>query len=419
MKKNKENAMKTQKFIPVLLTGLALAAPLFSVVSQTASPASPRVVEVQVHVSTGGRFMGDLALKDFGVLEDGRLQTASSLALVRGGKLVRWEGEETVPARLERSYTLLFQAVDWDPSLVEAIEYLFGSVLKAGDSMTLVTPVKPYYLQKDAVALKSRAELTKGMKDVLRKDILRGGGEYRDLINELKRLTRAISGVTANFDENMESDVTTETGGGFGLEMQIDRYRQALMKMEGIRLVDEAKLLSFAGSLKAVPGQKTVILFYQREYRPEINSATMNRLMSLYQENPDILLNLMDLFHFYKREKTFNANVVKKAFADAGIDFHFIFMEKKAQRVFGATMKEESEDIFPGFVEIARATGGTADNSRDPVLAFKHAADSSSDYYLLSYTPVAYSPDGGFRTIAVRVKGGNYAVSNRLGYYAK
>lgn len=95
--------MKTQKFFPVLLAGLALAAPLFSVASQTASPASPQVVEVRVRVSTEGRFVGDLALKDFGVLEDGRLQTASSLALVRGGKLVRWEGEETVPARLERS----------------------------------------------------------------------------------------------------------------------------------------------------------------------------------------------------------------------------------------------------------------------------------------------------------------------------
>jgi len=408
--------MKTQKFFPVLLAGLALAVPLFSVASQTASPASPQVVEVRVRVSTEGRFMGDLALKDFGVLEDGRLQTASSIALVLGGKLVRWEGEETVPARLERSYTLLFQAVDWDPSLVEAVEYLFGSVLKAGDSMTLVTPVKPDYLQKDALASKSRAELTKGMKDVLRKDILRGGGEYRDLINELKRLTGAISGVTANFDENMESDVTMETGGGFCLEMQIDRYRQALMKMEGIRLVDEAKLLAFAGSLKAVPGQKTVVLFYQREYRPEISSATMTRLMSLYQDNPDILGSLMDL---YKREKTFNADVVKKAFADAGIDFHFIFMEKKAQRVFGATMKEESEDIFPGFVEIARATGGIAESSQNPAASFDRAAAISTDYYLLSYTPSAHPPDGGFRTIAVRVKGGNYAVSNRLGYYAR
>jgi VWFA-related protein len=419
MKKKRENAMKTQKFFPVLLTGLALAAPLFSVASQTASPASPQVVEVRVHVSTGGRFIGDLRMEDFGILEDGRLQSIDSLALVRGGSVARREGTEVSPSRLERSYTLLFQAVDWDPSLIEAIDYLFGSVLKPGDSMTLVTPTKPYHLQSDALASKSKAALSKGMQDVLRKDILRGGGEFRDLINDLKRLTKAISGSTTNFDENMESDVTMEPAGGFGLEMQIDRYRQALMKMEGIRLVDEAKLLSFAGSLKAVPGQKTVILFYQREYRPEINSATMNRLMSLYQENPDILLNLMDLFHFYKREKTFNADVVKKAFADAGISFHFIFMEKKSQRVFGGTMREQSEDIYPGFTEIARATGGISESSQNPAVSFNRAAEISENYYLLSYTPGAYSPDSGFRTIAVRVKGGKYDVSNRLGYYAK
>lgn len=75
---------------------------------------------------------------------------------------------------------------------------------------------------------------------------------------------------------------------------------------------------------------------------------------------------------------------VRGRFADAGISFHFIFMEKKPQRVFGGTMREQSEN-----------------------------------HDLLSYTPGAYSPDGGFRTIAVRVKGGNYAVSNRLGCYAR
>lgn len=201
--------------------------------------------------------------------------------------------------------------------------------------------------------------------------------------------------------------------------MQIDRYRQALMKIEGMRLVDEGKLLSFVGALRAAPGQKTVILFYQREYRPEISSATMTRLMSLYQDNPEILGSLMDLFQFFKREKTFDANRVKRAFADAGISFHFIFMEKKSQWVFGGTMREQSEDIYPGFTEIARATGGISESSQNPAVSFNRAAVISEDYYLLSYTPGAYSPDGGFRTIAVRVKGENYAVSNRLGYYAR
>ncbi|MGB8959323.1 MAG: VWA domain-containing protein [Candidatus Aminicenantales bacterium] len=408
--------MIKDRFCAAALGAILLGAPILRASAQDVKPPSSQAVEVRVRVSAEGRFVDDLALKDFNVQEDGKPRSTSSLALVRGGKLVRQEGEKIAPARLERSYTLLFQVVDWDPALAEVVDDLFGSVLKPGDSMTLVTPTKPYNLAKDALTLKSKADLTKGMKDVLRKDILRGGGEYRSLINELKRLTRAISGDTSNFDEDMESDISAES---FGLEMQIDRYRQSLMKMDRIRLVDEAKLLAFAGSLKAFPGQKTVMLFYQREYRPEISPATLNSLISLYQGNGDIIGNLMDLFNFYKRETTFNADSVKKAFADAGIDFHFIFMEKKVQRVFGATMREQSEDTYPGFVQIAAATGGTSESSMNPAVAFKHAASSSDNYYILSFTPEGDAPVGGFRHIEVRVNRDGCKISNPLGYYAK
>jgi hypothetical protein len=166
--------------------------------------------------------------------------------------------------------------------------------------------------------------------------------------------------------------------------MHIDRYRQALMKLDGLRLVDEGKSWR-RGIVKQVRGQKTVVLFYEREYRPEISQTTMNRLMALNQQDFDILANLTELFQFYKREKTFDANRVKMAFADANIDFHFIFMERKTQRVFGATMREQSEDTYPGFVEIAKASGGTAESTQNPAVTFKRAADASNDYYVLTY----------------------------------
>jgi hypothetical protein len=257
------------------------------------------------------------------------------------------------------------------------------------------------------------------MEDVLRKDILRGSGEYRELIGDLRRLTRAISGDTAAGDEDLDRDPTIDSQSGFGLEMHIERYRQALMKLDGLRLVDEGRLLAFADALKPGLGQKTVVLFYQKEYRPQISPATLSRLMALNQDNFDILSHLMDLFQFYKREKTFDADKVKKAFADAGIDFHFIFMEKKSQRVFGATMKEQSEDTYPGFVEIARATGGTAGSSQNPAVSFKRAAEASNVYYILCYAPEAAAGEGGFRTIEVRVARPGCQVTNRLGYYAK
>jgi hypothetical protein len=422
-----------------VLAAAALGACFPLIFAQDAAAPAPRPVEVRVHVSAGGRFLDDLKLEDFNILEDGRPQARRSLALVRGGSVVRHEGPDAAPARRDRSYTLLFQAVDWDPKLEDVVGHLFGAVLKPGDAVTLVTPVKPYQLQKNALAARSKEDLSKSMAEVLRKDIVRGGGEYRGLINELKRLTRAIEsggGTSTTFDEDLESDSSMESG-TFSLDMQIDRYRQSLMKLDAMRLVDESKLLAFAGSLKGVPGQKTVVLFYQREYRPEISASAMNGLMSLYQDNPDILANIMDLFQFYKREKTFDGDKVARAFADAGIDFHFIFMEKKSQRVYGAKMKEQSEDVLPGFTRIAQGTGGTYKNDSSPATAFKLAADVSSDYYILSYIPGsgdpvkpvnpvgaagaagAAGPAGGFRTFEVRVDRPGAKVSNPLGYFAR
>ena len=411
--------MKTRRILGALTVVGIFGTLGFAAAAQETPASSPAARELRVHVTAGGRFVDDLKLADFAVIEDGRTLPVRALSIVRGGQFARREGEGSIPVSLERTYTLLFQIMDWDPALATAVDYLFSSVLIPGDAVSLVTPFKPYHLQRDALSQRPRAELQKSMKDLLRKDVLRGSGEYRNLINELKRLTKSIGGSTTTFDEDMATDPTMETSGGFGLEMQIDRYRQALMSMEGLRLVDEAKLLAFAGSLKPTPGQKTVIMFYQREYRPEISPATMNRLMSLYQDNPDILGNLMDLFQFYKREKTFDADRVKRAFADAGIDFHFIFVEKKSQRVFGATMREQSEDTYPGFVEIARATGGTSDSSLNPSTAFKHAADTSRDYYVLSLAPGAGPADGGFRKFDVRVVREGCRVSYPLGYYAK
>jgi hypothetical protein len=412
-------ALTKRWLLPAVMAGLAFGSSGTLAASQDAKLPSPREVEVRVHVARAGRFVDDLKLGEFSLLEDGITVPLDALALVKDGTVVRREGPETVPARVPRSFTLLFQVVDWDPGLAGAVKHLFGSLLKPGDSLSLITPFKPYHLQHTALAEHSKDELEKSMTNVLRKDILRGSGEYRDLVSDLRRLTTAIGGNAPGAKEDMESDVTTDADSGVGLEMQIDRYRQALMKMEGIRLVDEGKLAAFANALKAVPGQKTVVLFYQREFRPEISPAALNRLMSLYQDNPDILGNLMDLFHFFKREKKFDSGKIAKAFADAGIDFHFIFMEKKNQRVFGATMKEESEDTYPGFVQIARDTGGTSETSANPGVAFKRAAEMADDYYVLSFVPGASAIAGAFRKINVHVDRAGCQVSNPLGYYAR
>jgi len=407
--------------LAVALLGFGLLGSLTVPAARSAQSTGVTPVEVQVRVFDGARFVDDLKLGDFEVTEDGFSMAVDTLHLMKGRTVARREGAETHQPDTARTFYLMFQTVDWDPKLGQAIDNLFSSVLAPGDTMTLITPTKPYALQKDALATKTPDELSKAMQDILKKDIQTGGGQYRDMTRELTRLTRSIGSNGAGAKEDIEDEADTESSVGFGLEQQIDHYRNALMTMESLRLVDEKKLLAFASSLKAVPGQKIVYLFYAREFRPEINPRSIQSLMTLYQDNPTILGNLMDLFQLYRHETTFKADLVKKAFADAGIVFNFIFMEKKSKRVFGAYMREQSEDIFPGFRDIAAATGGITETSQNPASAFAHASAASGDYYLLSYIPPASGAGGGFRTIQVKINkpGAVYKVINRLGYFAR
>ncbi len=426
---NKQNRCRRELRLKSLCLGLTLVLPLALVASSGSTPQGVQPVELRVRVFDGARFVDGLGLKDFDVYENGRLQQAESLSLLNGQTVVREEGAKPGQLYAARSYYFLFQTVDWDPALGEAIDYLFTSVIRPGDSMMLITPMKPYSLQANALAQKPKATLSKDMQHLLKQDIQRGGTDYRNLIRRLKRLTNAIGsaaggGGQPNFEDRMEADSSTDSSEGFGLEFQIQHYRDALMELESQRLVDEKKLMGFAQSLKAVPGEKSVFFFYAREYRPEIGASAMQTLMTMYQDNPTIAGNMMDLFQFYRRDPSFDRDLVKREFSDAGIVLHFIFMDKKSQRVFGANMREQSEDIFPGFKEIARATGGTCETSKDPGVSFRRAAAESQQYYLLRYIPQDSPRDGTFKSIEVKVKasgaaGKAYTVANRDGYYAR
>lgn len=90
--------------------------------------------------------------------------------------------------------------------MLAGVDLLFQSLLLPGDTITLVTPMKPYSLAPDALARKSKAALSKEMQKILRKDIQQGGGDYRDTLRDLRRVVRAIGGdrqIPEGLDENV------------------------------------------------------------------------------------------------------------------------------------------------------------------------------------------------------------------------
>lgn len=407
------------KKLIILIVILLLALLLFSQVEQHEVVVTN--VEVSVRVLDGSRFLDDLTVNDFEVFEDGVQQKIEALYLVKKSNIERKEAVREFAPRLSRNFYLIFQLIDYNPSLEESIDYLFNQVVLPDDTLTLWTPMNRYNLSSKALASMPKEKIAKEMKNILRKDIKTGSTDYQAMLNELKRLVRSMASSAGFGDQaNVMSDIETSesTAQGYSLEFMLPKYRATLERMENLRLIDEKLFITFAELLKKQEGENIVFFFYQREFRPEISPSVLNKMQSLYQDNSNILSDLQDLFQFYHRQIQFNRSRIKQTFADSSFVFNFIFMNKEPSNVSGIHMREQSEDIFSVFSEAAKATGGVVDNSQNPSSGFKNALESSETYYILYYSPADYKKDSKFKTIDVRVKNRNCKVLHRLGYFA-
>ncbi|NQT80113.1 MAG: VWA domain-containing protein [Candidatus Aminicenantes bacterium] len=375
-------------------------------------------VVVPVRVFEGERFVDHLTIEDFELFENYEHQKIEALYLIRKTNIEREEALKKFNPALTRHFYLIFQITDYNPRFAEASGHLFNQVLLPGDTLTIMTPMDTYALSKKALETKSKERLSSELLSILRKDTKMGAANYRSLMNDLRRLVRSISASTqgaGTVNLGFESESIT---GGFDLETLLQRYQETLLKMEQLRLVDETKFIRFAAQVKKQTGPKNVYFFYQREFRPEITSDILTKLTSLNQDKPEIIGEVQNLFQLYRRSVSFDVNKITTAFADSSLSFNLIFMHKEPENVSGIRMREQSEDMFSAFSQVAKATGGIIDSSQNPSYAFKNAAAISESYYLLYYSPKNYIKDGKFKTITVRTKNLDYKVTHRKGYYS-
>ena len=393
------------KKIIILFVFLFLTLSLSSQIEQ--HQVTVRNVIVPVRVYDKNNFVDNLTIEDFELQEDEVLQKIEALHLTDKRQLSRAEGAKGFIPQVSRNYYLLFQLIDYNPKLKDAIEYFFSDVMLPEDNLTIMTPVKNYTLPSGALEQYSREEISKEMHEILRKDVKIGSANYRSVFRDLKRIAQSISG---SGDDIIES--------AYSLEFLLPRYRESLQIMEELRVVDEKWFLMFAQQLKILSGQKNVFFFYQREFRPEISGPVYDAIQSGYQDQPSILAQVNELFAFYRRDSVLDANRIKQAFADASIDFYFLFMDRRPESAIGITMREQSEDVFNTFKEVTKATGGLIRTSQNPAISFKDAVNSSESCYFLFYSPKGYKKDGKFKEIEVKIKNKDYTIKHRTGYYA-
>jgi len=424
-----------RKLLPALvyflLAGLSLA-------QQLAEESIVINVEVPVRVFKGSRFIDNLTLNDFEIYEDGKLQKLEAVYLIKKRAVERRDEIQRFAPQTARSFYLFFEVSEYTPKMGEALEYFIHNVIMPGDNLTIISPMKTYRLKQKAFEARSRKEIVARIKGILRRDSLIGSSEYRGVIHELEDMAKAMAvGITSSSAPETAartgSQITTSTSGlaqwvmgtedvvqyqDFRFDDMLNRYAEALGRLDNLRSVDQKQLLNFSKVLKEEQGQKYVYLFYQREFVPKIDPKILYQYIESFQDRPDIAQTVQGVFEFYRREVPFDVNLVKKSYADSSVGIHFLLISEPPPRIEGVQLQEQSEDIFSAFSEMALATGGYAESSGNPVYLMKRAVEASENFYLLYYTPHPYLKDGKFREIVVKVKDRDYRIVHRLGYFA-
>jgi hypothetical protein len=398
--------------------GISAPAAVLAILAFVLSPAlsqekAPVPVTVAVRVFDGEQFVDGLALRDFELLEDGAPQRIDALFKVDKNAVTRQEGEGPALPVTARRFHLLFQMYEYNPKVSEALRYFFNNALLPGDTLEIQTTMRNYSLTPAAFAKKPMDVLAKEMDDIVRRDINQGNFVYKGLIRDLRRIVQGIEGLNpiAGGDEESDSSVSS-----FGLEYLLNHYRESLQKMEALQSLDQNKIIAFAQALKKQEGKKFVFFLYQQEFRPEISPAMLNSLISVNQEDQNILADIHELFQVYHRDISVDLQKIVQAYSDSSADFNFLLMKRTPEKFGGITMREQSEDVFKVFSQVAAATGGIAESTQNPVAEVKDALNTSELYYLLLYRPTPVAKGETFKVITVKVREKNYKILNRRGY---
>jgi len=395
-----------------ILLALLLPASAF-VFPQVTRDVSVVNISVPVRVFDGNRFVDTLKLGDFELYEDGRPQTVLAAYLVRGSEVQRREGPLKALAPVtRRHFVLLFQMTEYVPELNAALSLFFDEVLRNGDSVDLVTPQKTYRLAGSIATEADRHRAKQEFMSKVRQDILVDSGLYDSIIRDLIWNLEAVQGA--------------ESGDTADRTLQLNAYADNLQRLRNFQAIDMSKLTAFAAELKKRPGAKHVFLFFQKERVPQFTTRGM--MSFLANASPEETLKVQELMSKVRREIPIDREAIERAFADASVDVHFLYVTRSGKNVSldverqapleTITMAERYSDLYVAFREIAAATGGTADASANPSQLLKKAADASEQYYLLYYRPQDYKADGTFHTITVKVRPGAFRVTHREGYVA-
>jgi hypothetical protein len=403
---------------------------LFS--QQIREEASVINIEIPVRVFSGKTFIDNLTIDDFEVLEDGVPQNVEAVYFVKKRSVERSQEKKRFSPKTSRNFFLFFELSKYDPKVGDAIDYFVHNVLAPGDNLSFVTSMNTYRMKNIAFEVTSPNEVARQLIEIVRRDTLSGNSEYRYMISQITDLAQTLSvhmsqarqsssnqaDIIEAISMPMRETSASSIFGGRSLEEQFSLYENFVFRLDGLRKMNQEKLIQFAKYLKEQEGQKYVTIFYQKEFIPQLDPTLLSQFMSLYQDRPVILQTISNVIDFYKREVPIDTELVKQTYADSSVSIHFLYLTLPPESYYGVHMADHSEDIFSAFRTMAIATGGFVDSSARADQLFKNAVEASENYYLVYYSPLKYIKDGKFKKIQVRVKNKKCRILHRAGYFA-
>ncbi len=248
----------------------------------------------------------------------------------------------------------------------------------------------------------------------LRRDIENSGVFYRSAIKDLQGIVRGIASEHGDrsdqgdsFDSQSDSILSESSSGDAALNLatSLNSYKGTLQRLEQLRAADEGRMIQFAQALQQTPGQNMIFTIYQKEYRPEMAPALRTRLNSDFQDRPEVLGLIAELFDFYRRDLRVNMAKVRQAYLLSGAIFHFVLLTPKTKTGAGTVMREQSEDMFKIYSEIADVTGGQVASTANAAQAVRDIEKNLSSYYLLFFLPdLAPAEEQRLNRIEIRLK---------------
>ena len=369
-----------------------------------------KVVSVALRAYDSGEFVGDLAKDAVVVTEDGQACEVAALRTVLNNKVKKVDGIKGMKPAMNRNFILLYNINEYNSKIADTVDYFFEEVLKRGDQLILLTPLKPYTFSQQTLKGKSTEELIKAAKTVLKRDVAVGASTYLNVVEQMKQVVTEIK-------MGVDSTATGMGRSSTGSDMKslLIQYRQLLDNMRQSRKINDGLLLKFADIFKAQPGQTHLVIFYHQELRP----IPVRRTMSNLQKNKSLKFDAMDVFEADESKETMNVQMVGQTLVNSGIYTHLFYLTKPTGRDRRFAMKDNSQDVYGMLSKIADITGGVVETTAKAEAALKQVCAFCDNYYLVDFYSPAPQADGKFRTIGIEVKDRKVKTHYAKGYLAK